>query len=390
MTSVYLDEVCVSIDYGVTASATLFDVGPKFLRITDIQDGEVDWEAVPYCDAEPKKLVSSRLQPGDIVFARTGATTGKSFLIRKCPENAVFASYLIRVRPGPQVDPAFLAHFFDSPEYWGQIALKASGAAQPGVNASKLKELKIPLPPLEEQKRIAGILDQADALRRLRTRALDKLNTLGQVIFYEKFGDPLVDHASDPDWVTETLDTNIHFIDYRGKTPPKAPNGVRLVTAKNVRMGYINPEPREYIEADAFDEWMSRGFPKKGDVLFTTEAPLGNVAILDTEEKLVVGQRLITLQPKKDRITSEYLSFFLRSPTFHRRMMENSSGSTVTGIKSKLLKKIMICYPSVAAQQKFSEAIEAATMLKAHCEVGSVDTEALFASLQHRAFRGEL
>jgi len=97
------------------------------------------------------------------------------------------------------------------------------------LSLGQIGSLKIPLPPLEEQRRIAGILDQADALRRLRTRALDKLNTLGQAIFHEMFGDPLADHSKDPEWTLEALDAHINYIDYRGKTPPKAPSGVRLV-----------------------------------------------------------------------------------------------------------------------------------------------------------------
>ena len=189
MKHVSLAEICESIDYGVTASASSAPVGPKFLRITDIQDGDVNWDTVPYCVSDERKLVSSKLMAGDIVFARTGATTGKSFLISSCPANAVFASYLIRVRPSRSVIPTYLGHFFNSPNYWNQISLKAVGAAQPGINASKLKELKIPLPPLEEQKRIAAILDQADALRRLRRRALDRLNNLGQAIFHEMSAD---------------------------------------------------------------------------------------------------------------------------------------------------------------------------------------------------------
>ena len=84
----------------MTASASSQPVGPKFLRITDIQDGLVDWDAVPWCECDGRSAADARLKAGDIVFARTGATTGKSFLIRECPINAVFASYLIRVRMG--------------------------------------------------------------------------------------------------------------------------------------------------------------------------------------------------------------------------------------------------------------------------------------------------
>ncbi|MGO7537939.1 hypothetical protein ACC680_05045 [Rhizobium ruizarguesonis] len=89
-----LGELSEAIDYGVTASANFSDGDAKFLRITDIQDNKVDWATVPYCAAPAKKLANAMLRDGDIVFARTGATTGKSFLLKKPPSHAVFASYL--------------------------------------------------------------------------------------------------------------------------------------------------------------------------------------------------------------------------------------------------------------------------------------------------------
>lgn len=188
---VALGSISESVDYGLTASACHEPVGPKFLRITDLQNGSVEWNSVPWCKANEKKRQSAKLNIGDIVFARTGATTGKSFLIRECPEEAVFASYLIRVRLSNKADPRYIAHFFQTSDYWNQITQNARGAAQPGVNATKLKSLKIPLPSLVEQNRIADILDEADALRTKRRGALAQLDTLLKSTFIEMFGDPV-------------------------------------------------------------------------------------------------------------------------------------------------------------------------------------------------------
>lgn len=101
-------QVSDDIRYGFTASAIQEPKGPKYLRITDIQNGSVNWETVPYCAIPENKISNYELQSGDLVFARTGATTGKSFLIKSCPVT-VFASYLIRVRPSSGVLPEFLA-----------------------------------------------------------------------------------------------------------------------------------------------------------------------------------------------------------------------------------------------------------------------------------------
>src|SRR5262245_59763735 len=118
-------EVAASINYGFTAKSTSSPVGPRLLRITDIQNGTVKWESVPFCEIARPKAGNYRLQAGDIVFARTGATTGKSFLIRSCPES-IFASYLIRLRPLSCILPEFLSQFFQSTSYWAQISENVS------------------------------------------------------------------------------------------------------------------------------------------------------------------------------------------------------------------------------------------------------------------------
>src|SRR5262245_33675587 len=116
-TEATVGDVSVDISYGYTTSASTVPNGPRFLRITDIQNGQVDWPSVPFCKVPPRDIAGYELKPGDIVFARTGATTGKSFLIHSAPK-AIFASYLIRLRPSNAILPEFLANFFQSKLYW--------------------------------------------------------------------------------------------------------------------------------------------------------------------------------------------------------------------------------------------------------------------------------
>ena len=167
-----------AINYGYTESASSEPVGPRFLRITDIQEDRVDWENVPYCKIESADLQKYRLASGDIVFARTGATTGKSFLVDEPPE-AVFASYLIRLRLlDKKLLPKFVLLFFQTAGYWQSIKDGSSGSAQGGFNATKLGALTIPVPLLPEQKRIVGILDEAfDGIATAKANAEKNLKT---------------------------------------------------------------------------------------------------------------------------------------------------------------------------------------------------------------------
>ena len=153
------------------------------------------------------------------------------------------------------------------------------------------------------------------------------------------------------EWEKAKIDDVCDFIDYRGKTPNKSESGVRLITAKNVKMGSLYDEPREYI-AD-YDSWMTRGIPKKGDVLFTTEGPLGNVAIIDVDhEKFAVGQRIITLQSKDGVILPIYLANVLMSKSIQAEIEKLSTGSTVKGILARYFKEIEIPLPPLEIQRE--------------------------------------
>ena len=146
-----LGALITGTQYGYNASAQEFG-NNKILRITDIKKGKVNWDDVPYvdCDDESKYL----LKKDDIVIARTGGTTGKSFLINNPPENAIYAGYLIRLRASDEIMPEFIYRFLNSYVYWSQISEMKIGSAQPNVNAEKLKQLIIPYAPIDYQEKL--------------------------------------------------------------------------------------------------------------------------------------------------------------------------------------------------------------------------------------------
>lgn len=154
-----LGNICEPIRYGFTSSAK--DNGnSKLVRITDIQNNNVNWNNVPFCDVPKVKLKDLQLKTNDILIARTGGTVGKSFVVKNISEVAVFASYLIRIRLIDNELIDFVKYFLDSPYYWQMISLKQSGTGQPNVNATKLSEILIPIPPIEEQKRIVAKIEK--------------------------------------------------------------------------------------------------------------------------------------------------------------------------------------------------------------------------------------
>ena len=142
-----------SIQYGYNAPAK--DCGRiKMVRISDIQDNSVLWETVPYCDIKENEISTYLLQPNDILFARTGGTVGKSYLVQEVPEEAIYAGYLIRTRYSQWVYPQYLKFFMESELYWSQLRNGTIATAQPNCNGRTLGKMLLPIPPLSEQYRI--------------------------------------------------------------------------------------------------------------------------------------------------------------------------------------------------------------------------------------------
>ena len=148
------------------------------------------------------------------------------------------------------------------------------------------------------------------------------------------------------------------IIDYRGKTPQKSKDGIMTLSAKSVRDGYIDYSQCYYISKNEYDHFMVRGFPKVGDMLLTTEAPLGVTARLDRDD-VALAQRLLTLRGKKDVLDTGYLYYFLRSPIGQAKLHERQTGTTVTGIKQAEFRKIEIDLPDINTQKKVASILEA-------------------------------
>ena len=183
---VILREICDSVNYGYTASAKPEPIGPKFLRITDIVPNRIDWSSVPYCKINKKNLSKYQLEKGDIVIARTGATTGYAKRIRD-NYKAVFASYLVRARVNPKYDSRYVGFVVESDAYKQFIQLNLSGTAQPQANAQVLTSFPIPLPPVSTQRKIAAGLSAYDNLIENNTRRIKILEEMASAIYREWF-----------------------------------------------------------------------------------------------------------------------------------------------------------------------------------------------------------
>ncbi|MHB1463716.1 MAG: restriction endonuclease subunit S [Thermoleophilia bacterium] len=185
-----LADTCSSIDYGLTSSAVDQEIGPRFLRITDIVSGHIDWKSVPHVAADDKTIGKYRLHDGDIVLARTGASTGASAYIKNPPQ-AVFASYLVRLQAKREFDPRFLAYYLKSENFWAFIrGVLGDKSAQPNASASTMTKAPLRAPrDKTEQNAIAHILGTLDDKIELNRRMNETLEAMARAIFKSWFVD---------------------------------------------------------------------------------------------------------------------------------------------------------------------------------------------------------
>ncbi len=318
---------------------------------------------------------------------------------------------------GEVLDRDFLFYQLQNPPLRNYIIQSSERTVgQDGVRKDLLEAYEVALPPVGEQRRIVAklekLLGKVDGcqqrlvkipalLKRFRQSVLTAACSGRLTADWCREGReataiteiPDTDYKVPSSWKSVALGELSKFIDYRGRTPKKVDSGIPLITAKNIRQGYIDREPREFIRKEDYDSWMTRGIPRLGDVLITTEAPLGYVAAIDITEKFALAQRAICLQFHDPR-NQDFALVYMMSPVFQGMLTEQSTGTTVSGIKASRLKQLRLLLPPPAEQKEIVRRVKGlfalAEEIETRYEKARTQVDKLTPSLLARAFRGEL
>jgi|JI9StandDraft_1071089.scaffolds.fasta_scaffold01567_19 type I restriction enzyme S subunit len=380
--------------YGYTEKASFKEIGPRFLRITDIQDDGVNWDTVPFCKINNAELEKYKLKDGDIVFARTGATTGKSYLVSN-PPKSVFASYLIKVHiENRELSPNYLFLFFQTQTYWDTINAGVSGSAQGGFNATKLSELEIPIPPLTEQQRIVTTLDKAfAAIAKARNNAEQNLKNAKE-LFESYLQSVFVDKGKD--WENVKLSELANDItDGDHMPPPKTKSGIPFITISNINKqnNQIDFSDTFTVSKDYFEKIKLNRKPKKGDILYTVTGSYG-IPVLIEDNVEFCFQRHIGLIRPKENINSKWLFYWILSPQAVRQANDTATGTAQRTVSLTALRNFDIPKMSISQQQaivKKLDALSAETKkLEAIYQQKINDLDELKKSILQKAFNGEL
>ena len=380
-----VNAIAKSILYGVSESAKTCGKY-KLLRITDIQNNNVQWDTVPYTDFDTNKAESYLLNDGDILFARTGATVGKSYLVQGLKEEAIYASYLIRVQTYDAVLPQYVKFYFESGYYWEQIVQESVGVGQPNVNGTILGNLNIPIPPIHEQDRIVselskwmgiidvieqGKIDLQTVIKEAKSKILD-LAIHGKLVPQDPNDEPALEllkrinpksgitcdngqYGKMPEGWCETILGEL-FEHNTGKALNSSnQEGVMrdYLTTSNV---YWDTFDLSLVKQMLFKEnELEKCTVVKGDLLVCEGGDVGRSAIWNQDYDICIQNHLHRLRPKAELSVRFYYHVlkYLKDNN-----MIGGKGIGLLGLSSKELHKLPFPLPPYNEQQRIVNKIE--------------------------------
>ncbi|WP_280253501.1 restriction endonuclease subunit S [Nocardia abscessus] len=334
--------------------------------------------------AAPKKYTTkpSKLScPGDIILG-IRASIGEKVISDKeyCLGRGVAS-----LRPNERINIRYLWNWLGFSS--GDLAAKGKGATFKQVNSKHIAEMMIPVPSLDEQRRIAEALDQVDALREKRQKSITLLDDLTQSVYHEMF---LGSTAPAP--VRNVSDVCSVVIDCVNKTAPTVDyeTDYKMIRTTNIKNGIVSTQSVRFVVESTFKAWTKRVRPIPDDVILTREAPVGEAGILKESDNLFLGQRLMLYRADPDYLTPEYLLATLRSDALRHQYWAGSSGSTVKHLPVAVCRNLSIPTPALSEQIEFSDRIRALRSTKDSAQTQLHHLDTLLASIQSRAFRSEL
>ena len=369
------------------------DSGIAFINAGHLSlDGHVDFNSMNYISIDKyAQLGSGKVERGDLLYCLRGSL-GKTAII-DFDEPAAIASSLVILRPKQSLDRKYLYYFLTSPFGYKEIKKNDNGSSQPNLSAKSVKNYKIPLPPIAEQKRIAAILDKADAVRRKRREAIRLTEELLRSVFLDMFGDPVTNPKG---WDTVKLEglAEIQSGIAKGKkVNPESYISLPYMRVANIQDGYVDLSEIKEISINKKD--IQRYSLKAGDILLTEGGDpdkLGRGAVWSGEiEPCIHQNHIFCVRPDSKIALPAFLSALIGSERGKRYFLRAAKQTTgIATINKTQLKSFPTLVPPLNLQKKYSEFVEQLEKNKALQALRAANIENLFNSLLQRAFTGEL
>ncbi len=346
-------------------------------------DGPILEDTPEYISRAGHKSCSATLLPkGSVLFSSRAPIGLVALTGREMCTNQGFKSLV----PGDTVHSEYLYHCMK----WmaPRIAELGNGATFKEVSKEVISRVEIPLPPLEEQKRIAAILDKADAIRRKRQAAIKLADDFLRATFLDMFGDPVSNRSK---YQTVQLRNITSRITYGFTCPMKhLKKGIPIITAKNVHMGSIDLHNVNFADKNQFEALTDKSKPQKGDILITKDGTIGRCSVFYLDHEVCINQSVALIKPDSSKIESSYLEGFLSTPPVQYKIKSMGKGNALQHLQITELAEYPIPLPSKNEQKRYVNLRnKIKELLSKQFWIGD-EKSRLFNSLTQRAFRGEL
>jgi type I restriction enzyme S subunit len=362
----------------------------RLIQLADIGVGEfIDKSSRYLTSAKARELRCTFLKEGDILVARMPDPIGRACIFPGGMQKSVTVVDVCIIRPNVSlVDPRWLMHCLNLPDIGASIKRLATGTTRSRISRRNLGKVLIPFPEIAEQRRIAHVLDQVEALRAQRRRAISLLDDLAQSIFLEMFG---VGYEIDERWPTKSLGSLLDFLTSGSRGWAKyytEPPGSLFLRIQNVWRNELDLSDVAYVDPPMTAE-ANRTRVEPGDVLLSITADLGRTAVVPAGiAEAFINQHLCIL--RTSQLNADFLSSFLASPVGQERILGKNRQGVKAGLNFNDIKSLRIPCPPLNLQQEFARRLHASRGLRSVERSHLNGLDQLFASLQHRAFRGEL
>lgn len=395
-----------SIQYGYNAPAKKSG-RIRMVRISDIQEGKVVWDSVPFCDIKEEEIPTYLLSSNDILFARTGGTVGKSYIVKEIPEEAIYAGYLIRTKYSDMLCPEYLYYFMQTHLYWTQLRNGTIATAQPNCNGQTLSKMILPLPPLAEQKRIIAKIEELLPLVDRYAISYEKLEQFnarfpedmkksilqyaiqgklveqrpeegtGEELYRQiqvkkqrliqekkiKKEKPLAEISEDEilfdipeSWKWCRLSDIIDVRDGTHDSPKYVPEGIPLVTSKNLSNGMIDYGNVKYITQEDADKINTRSMVEDDDILFAMIGSIGNPVLVKKEREFCIKNMALFKKYANTDISMQYMYCFFFFVQY--KLKKEASGGVQSFISLSRFREYLVPLPPLVEQKRIVAKIE--------------------------------
>lgn len=324
---------------------------------------------------------SRKVYPGDFLLTNS-MSFGRPYILNI--EGCIHDGWLVLSPKKDNINKDFMYYCLSSDFLKKQISLKAAGAVVKNLNSEIVRDIQIPLPPLEQQKEIAEKLDKADLLRKKDQELLAQYDELAQAIFIDMFGDPI---KNEKGWEVSTIKNSINLITY-GLTvrPEYLKEGIPLISAREIRTGYINFDDAPKISQNDYDKLTDKGKPKKGDILFSKTGTIGLSAIVLDGCCFGITQNCARLSFKEELVDYIFALEQLRNNEFLTKCKSLVKGNAVKDLQLGDFSNMEIILPPLSLQNQFAEKIKNVEAQKALAKKQAQESEDLFQALLQESF----